>query len=157
MTELEFTVVGRSESPSRTRVTARQFAMVVDEPAELGGSDEGANPVEHVLAGLAGCLNVVAHVVAREMGFTIHTLEIAVRGILDPARFLGHSTSARAGFREIRATLRGTADADRATLARWIETVRCRCPVSDNLGNPTVVLVEQALEGSVAPHDRAEE
>lgn len=142
MPDLEFSVVGRSESAARTVVTARQFRLVVDEPAELGGSDAGANPVEHVLAGLAGCLNVVAHVVAREMGFAIRSLEIAVSGVLDPARFLGEPTTARAGFREIRAVLRVASDADSATLSRWLETVRGRCPVSDNLANPTPVQVE---------------
>ncbi len=142
MPDLEFSVVGRSESAARTVVAARQFRLVVDEPVELGGSDAGANPVEHVLAGLAGCLNVVAHVVAREMGFAIRSLEIAVSGVLDPARFLGEPTTARAGFREIRAVLRVASDADSATLSRWIETVRGRCPVSDNLANPTPVQVE---------------
>ncbi len=142
MSDVEFAVVGRSESAARTVVTARQFRLVVDEPADLGGSDAGANPVEHVLAGLAGCLNVVAHVVAREMGFAIRSLEMALSGVLDPARFRGEPTSARAGFREIRAVLRVVADADPATLSRWLETVRGRCPVSDNLANPTPVRIE---------------
>lgn len=149
MPDLEFSVVGRSESAARTVVTARQFRLVVDEPAELGGSDAGANPVEHVLAGLAGCLNVVAHVVAREMGFAIRSLEIAVSGVLDPARFLGEPTTARAGFREIRAVLRVAADADSTTLSRWLETVRRRCPVSDNLANSTPVRVEVEVSHAV--------
>jgi len=148
MPHLEFSVIGRSESPTRTVVTARQFRLVVDEPAELGGTDGGANPVEHVLAGLAGCLSVVAHVVARELGFTIRALEIAVSGTLDPARFLGEATTARAGYREIQAVLRVSSDADASTLERWIAAVRGRCPVSDNLAHPTPVRVVPQVSGA---------
>ncbi|MCX7819052.1 MAG: OsmC family protein [Kiritimatiellae bacterium] len=142
MPELTFAVQGASESPTRTRVRARQFELLVDEPAELGGSDRGPNPVEHVLAGLAGCLNVVAHVVAKEMGIHIRSLGISVSGVLDPARFLGEPTEARAGFREIRVKLGVVSDASAAALDRWLEAVRRRCPVSDNLANTTPVRVE---------------
>jgi len=45
--------------------------MTIDEPDNLGGTDAGANPVEYLLAALSGYLNVVGHLVAREMGINL--------------------------------------------------------------------------------------
>ena len=146
MSDLEFKVTGRSESPARIRVDARQFQLVVDEPPALGGSDVGANPVEYVLAALAGCLNVVAHVVAAEMGFRISGLEIEVSGKLNPRRLLNQPTDDRAGYKQIAVNLRVRADADAETLARWLRIVESRCPVSDNLANSTPVTLSLAAE-----------
>lgn len=139
MADLEFKVHGRSESPARTVVSARNFSLVVDEPPELGGTDHGANPVEFILAGLVGCLNVVAHLVAQELGFRIHGLEIEAAGALNPERLLNQPTADRAGYKQVGVTLRVRSDADEPTLARWLEIVESRCPVSDNLGNSTPV------------------
>lgn len=148
MSDLTFKVSGTSESPARTRVAARNFSLVVDEPPALGGSDEGANPVEYVLAGFAGCLNVVAHLVAQELGFKIHTLQIEAEGRLNPQRLLNHPTLDRAGFKDIGVQLHVHAEADEPTLARWVSIIESRCPVADNLGQPTPVRVGYA---STAP------
>jgi uncharacterized OsmC-like protein len=144
MSDLLFKVSGTSESGARIRVAARGFSLVVDEPAALGGTDEGANPVEFVLTGFVGCLNVVAHLVARELGFEIRALGIDAAGSLNPMRLLNHPTSDRAGFKEIGVKLSVDADADADTLARWIAIIESRCPVADNLGNATPVRVEYA-------------
>ncbi len=137
MPELTFEVRAASESPARVRVAARQFSLVVDEPPELGGSDAGPNPVETVLAGLAGCLNVVAHLVAAERGIALRNLEIVARGGLNPDRLLNRSTADRAGFQWIEATLSFDSDAPPEVLRGWLADVEARCPVSDNLGRPT--------------------
>jgi uncharacterized OsmC-like protein len=141
MSNVKFEVMGRSESPARIAINARQFKLVVDEPPALGGDDLGANPVEYILAGLAGCLNVMAHLIAREMGVTLRKLEIEVSGELDADRLLGKSQAVRAGFQWISVLLKVNADADEATLQRWLAAVKDRCPVSDNLANPTPVKI----------------
>ena len=50
---------------------AFEALLIVDEPEALNGTDEDANPVEYILAGFAGCVNVVGHLVAKELGFKI--------------------------------------------------------------------------------------
>src|SRR5690554_7369291 len=87
MTKLTFAINGENRNATRLDVDARQFRVVVDEPVQLGGSDAGPNPVEYILAGYAGCLNVVGHLVAKEMGMSIHKLSVEVSGDLNPARF----------------------------------------------------------------------
>jgi len=42
-----------------TTVTARRHELTIDEAARYGGHDAGANPVEHMLAGLAAASLVV--------------------------------------------------------------------------------------------------
>lgn len=139
MPQKGFSVYGVSESPARIVVKARQFTITIDEPPALGGEDKGANPVEYLLSALAGCLNVVAHLVAEEMRINIKRLEIQISGELNTDRLQGKQTSERAGFQKINVNIKVDSDADAATLERWLATVKDRCPVSDNLANPTPV------------------
>ena len=60
-----------------------------------------------------------------------------MEGDLDPAKFTGKSMDGRAGYSEIRVTLKPDTDADKETLDKWIKAVESRCPVSDNISNPT--------------------
>lgn len=137
MSELKFGVTARSRSDTKTEVTARGFKITIDEPEELGGSDSGANPVEYLLAALSGCLSVVGHLVAKEMGFRLNGLDIFLEGKLDPAKFMGKPTKGRAGYSSITVTLRPNTDAGTDVLEKWLREVEGRCPVSDNISNST--------------------
>lgn len=139
MTKLKISVQAKSENDTKTIVKARDFKMIIDEAEEFGGTNAGANPVEYVLAALSGCLNVVGHLVAKEMGFTLRGIEIYVEGYLDPAKFMGESTQARAGCLSISAIIKPDTDAERVTLDKWLKTVESRCPISDNISNSTPV------------------
>ena len=156
MSDVIFKVSGQSESPTRLAVQVRGFELIVDEPPGLGGDDEGPNPVEYILAGLAGCLNVMGHIIAKEMGFAIRSLTIDAAGPLNPEKLLGKQTDDRAGYKNIDVTLKVDADVDQATLDRWLATIETRCPVSDNLMNltPVAVRAQSALQsehGTQAP------
>lgn len=142
MADLKFRVKAHSENPTKTIVKARGFEIIVDEPADLGGTDHGANPVEYVLAAYAGCLNVMAHICAKELGFELRGIKIDLAGTLNPARLFGQSFEERAGYKEITVTMRPDCDADSNTLSKWKETIVDRCPVGDNLKNATDVVVE---------------
>lgn len=137
MPSAKFGVTAISENSTKTIVNARGFTIIIDEPENLGGTNHGANPVEYLLAALAGCLNVVGHLVAGEMGFQLNGLEFDLQGSLDPAKFMGQSPDGRAGFQDIRVTMKPNTDASQETLGKWLETVEIRCPVSDNIENPT--------------------
>ncbi len=142
MADIRFSVKAHSENPTKTVVKARSFQMIIDEPADLGGTNDGANPVEYLLAALSGCLNVMCHVVALELNINLRGLEIELAGSLNPDKLFGKETSDRAGYKEIDVVINPDTDADRATLERWLEVVESRCPVSDNLNNPTPVHIK---------------
>lgn len=142
MADMTFRAKAHSENPTKTVVRTRTFEMIIDEPTDLGGTNEGANPVEYVLAALAGCLNVMCHMVAREMNINLRGVEIQLAGKLNPDKLFGKETSDRAGYKEITVEISPDTDADRATLEKWLKVVESRCPVSDNLNNPTPVLIK---------------
>ncbi|MDO5665775.1 MAG: OsmC family protein [Bacteroidia bacterium] len=139
MEDLTFRVKAHSENPTKTVVKARTFQMIIDEPTDLGGTNEGANPVEYVLAAFSGCLNVMCHVVAQEMNFALRGVEIKLSGKLNPEKLFGKETTDRAGYKEINVEINPDTDADQETLEKWVKTIEARCPVSDNLSNPTPV------------------
>lgn len=139
MSDLIFSVKGESNSPAQFIAKTRQFQLIIDEPEGLGGTDESANPVEYILAGLAGCLNVVGHIVAKELGFTIDKLKIEVVGNINPDRLFGASENERAGFKKIDLKLIPETDAPIEILVKWLKIVQKRCPVKDNLMNITPI------------------
>ena len=141
MSDLTFSVQGESVSAAKFVGKTRQFRLIVDEPTDLGGTDEHANPVEYLLAGLAGCINVVGHLVAKELGFSIQKLHIEVTGNINPNKLFGVSDAERAGFKEIELKLVPETNASIETLAEWLRIVQERCPVKDNLANSTPVKV----------------
>mgnify|MGYP006187738993 CR=1 FL=1 len=139
MSDLIFSVKGESNSPAQFIAKTRQFKLIIDEPEGLGGTDEGANPVEYILAGLAGCLNVVGHIVAKELGFTIDKLKIELVGNINPDRLFGGSDNERAGFKKIDLKLIPETDAPLEILVKWLKIVQKRCPIKDNLMNITPI------------------
>lgn len=144
-----FRITSTSTSPARVEVFARQHSFTVDEPASLGGTDVGANPVEYLLGALTGCFNVVIHLVAKEHDVEIEALTLEAEGDIDPSFFLGTSSEGRAGFTGIRIRVGLTADADAETIDRIIAESKRRCPVSDNLANLTPVEFELAAEDAL--------
>ena len=142
MSDLIFSASGKSETQARTAVKVRNFKLIVDEPENLGGTDLDANPVEYILAGFAGCVNVVANLTAKELGIQVHKLDIDVTGSINPNRLFGTDFSERAGYKDISLTIKAEVDADEELKAQWIRTIEERCPVSDNLKNPTDVRIQ---------------
>ena len=141
MADLKFSISGENINPTKFVAKSRQFTLIIDEPEGLGGTDEGANPVEFLLAAYAGCLNVMGHIVARELGIGLKSIRIEAEGDLNPAKVFGQPTTDRPGYKEIRVNIFPESDADETALSRWLEIIESRCPVNDNLINPTPVKI----------------
>lgn len=139
MTDSIISVKAFSENPTKTVVKVRDFEIFVDEPSRLGGTNDGPNPVEYILSGFAGCINVMGHLIAKEMNFTLKGVEINISGALNPAKYSGKETTERAGFKHINVELKPDADTDEGTLKKWLEIIESRCPVADNLYNSTPI------------------
>ncbi|MCE5314467.1 MAG: OsmC family protein [Armatimonadota bacterium] len=139
MADLTIAVEAKSCSKTRTDVSVRDLVFSIDEPEKLGGTNTGPNPIEYVLGALAGCINVVGHIVAKEMGFDISSMKLHLEGNLDPLGYMGRKTGVRPGFKEIRVSIdiESTASAD--VLQEWARAIEARCPVSDNLGQMTPI------------------
>lgn len=141
---LHVTVTGTAESPTKLAVSVRDFALVIDEPPSFGGTDAGPNPVEFLLAALAGCMNVVIHMIAHERGVELRALHLTVNGELDPSHLMGHPTENRFGFQSIELIADIDSDASPADLDEILRLSELRCPVSDNLGAKTPIAIRRA-------------
>ncbi len=139
MSDLTFRIKGEAQTAARFLANARKFNIVVDEPPALGGDDLGASPVEYLLASYAGCINVVAHLTAKEMNIKVEKLRISISGNINPARLFGQSDAERAGFKQIDVVFEPITDASPELTEKWIETIKNRCPINDNLTSPTPI------------------
>lgn len=119
-------------SPQRTTVDTGDAEFVV-------GKD--VNPVEYFLGSIAACLNSTGTMVARDMDIDINELDITVEGGVNYDRYTGRASDERAGLQGVEVTLEIDADADEATLEQWLEGVKDRCPVTDNVENETALAV----------------
>lgn len=134
-----FQVHGQSEGSAQLSVSARGFSIAVDQPESLGGSNRAPNPLEYLLAGLAGCVNVVAHRVAEELNIKIFDLCIDVAGDMNSDKFLGKFTLDRAGFQTIQVRINALTDASDDNLRKWLNIIETRSPVRDVLGKGTPI------------------
>lgn len=137
--ELKFSISSISESPAKTKIKTRGFDLIVDEPEALGGTNQAPNPVEYILAGYAGCINVVAHIVAQELDFSLENFRVDIDGYLNPNRLLGRSLDERAGYKSIDVKLETSTAIDPELKQRWLSEIEHRCPVNDNLTNATPI------------------
>lgn len=87
------------------------FELHCDEPAILAGADDGANPVEHLLNALAGCVttSMVAHAAVR--GIEIQELESELEGDIDLRGFFGLADVPK-GYTAIRVKFKVKTDAE---------------------------------------------
>lgn len=123
-----FTTTARWHSRLRTDVSARQFAIPADEPAELGGADTAPNPMELLLAGLDGCLSVVVHTVAAEYRAEVRALQLASDGVLDTRGFLG-TAPVQPFFQSVHTKIEIAIDGlDDKAFADFAQAVESRCP-----------------------------
>lgn len=123
--------------------TSGKHQVAIDEPPSLGGTDEGPNPVELILAGLGGCLNVLLTAFAPRYDVEIESLTIRVEGDLDPDGFL-EKAPVPFGFQEIRYEIDLASNSPREKIDQLIEHAERVCPVKDTLGGVPVLKVSAA-------------
>jgi uncharacterized OsmC-like protein len=132
--------------------SVRSFpTMLVDEPRDIGGSDEAMNPVELVLVALGTCQEIMYAAYAAVMGIKLDELKIDVRGYLDLRGLFGLDETVPPGYQKITYETTIVSPADTATIQKLIETAEAHCPLLDMLKCPldvsgTITLNGQRLE-----------
>ena len=100
---------------------------------------EGPSPLEYVLAGYAGCINAVGKLVAKEQYLDLKSLQVEISATLSLDQYQGKESNERAGFQVIDVVVKPTSEASLEELKKWISAVKKRCPIHDNLINPTPI------------------
>ncbi len=131
--------VGNFYGANQENSHLQTFELDADEPSILAGTDLGANPVEHLLHALAGCLTstLVYHAALR--GIKIDELESSLEGDIDLRGFLGLSDEVRRGYQNIRVNFKVKTDAENIEKLKALSKLS---PVFDVTSNGTKVDVQ---------------
>jgi len=118
---------------------ARRFAIDIDEPCELGGSNRFANPQEHLIAALNACMMVgyVAQCAVR--GIVLESLAIETEGEIDLRGFLGIDPAVPAGYENLRYKVRIKGNGTKEQFAEIHEAVMATSPNFYNLSRPVAL------------------
>ena len=134
-----FRAKSKLEEGFLAEVKTRDFNFVSDEPADLGGTDLGPNPVEYVLGAFAACQEIVIKAYATVLDIDLKSVAVEVEGHLDLHGFL-NLTDQRAGFTSLSyKTTVETKEKDAEKLQLLEELSVTRCPVLDIIQNPVEV------------------
>lgn len=112
----------------------------IDEPESMGGADHGANPLATLLVALAGCENVVAHFVAKEIQFDLRGIEFEIEGSIDPRGMMG-DPSVRTQFQRVTVHAKVTTSETDERIQELQRLVDVRCPISTTLTAAGVTLI----------------
>lgn len=130
------------ESGLRSDVAIRQHRIVVDEPANLGGTDTGPNPVELILASLGACQEITYRAFATALGIPLDRVSVKLEGDIDLRGFFAVDESVRPGYQKIRGTVHLESSASDAQLSELRDMVNAHCPVLDMVTRPVPVELE---------------
>jgi len=130
----------------KTHTRSKPHVFVKDEPPILLGKDKGANPVEYLLAGLAGCIttSLVCHAAAR--GIKIDSIESTVEGDIDLQGLLQLDESVNPGYQGINISFKIKSDASEETLQELIDLAKKASPVANTVSKPTPLNVKLVRE-----------
>ena len=136
---LTYTVTGQGVGAVASTLRAGRHEFAVDEPAALAGDDLAASPVEVALGALISCQIVVYRLYAHALGIRLDDVEVTAEGDLDAARLFGKDETVRAGFGDVRLTVRLTGPETAERYEELRAAVDAHCPVLDLFQNPTPV------------------
>lgn len=139
-----FAASSRGLAGLHRRVSIRDFAVEVDEPPVLGGTDRAPNPVEYALAALASCQEITYRLHAAALGIALDDVRVELKGEIDLRGFFAVEPGVRPGFGNIRGTVQFDSTATEADLQRLKEVVDAHCPVLDLFRNATPVQLDIA-------------
>ena len=136
------TTVSNFYGACKTHTRENPHVFVKDEPSVLLGNDNGANPVEYLLAGLAGCVttSLVAHAAAR--GIKIDSIESTLEGDIDLQGLFQLDKNVNPGYQGINIDFKIESDASEETLQELIELAKKASPVANTVSRPTPINVK---------------
>lgn len=124
----------------------RQFQIQIDEPCELGGTNQFANPQEYLLAATNACMMVGYATVAAVMGVKLSKLELEITGDIDLRGFLDIDRSVAPGYERLHYTVRVAGDGTREQFEKMHEVVQRTSPNYYNISHPIEVSSNLVLE-----------
>ncbi|MFD2261409.1 OsmC family protein [Lacibacterium aquatile] len=113
-------LAGDCPTYARSHVMCRGHEIILDEPPERDGTDQGAAPTETFVAALIGVTNIILRRLGRRDGLAIHHVEVTADATLD-RRGVWLAQALPNAWPEVRQTVRIRTDASDEQLALWQE------------------------------------
>lgn len=129
---------------------SRGFKVILDEPQDLGGTNEGMNPVELTLCALGACQSIVAKLYAKQHGIELQDFRVELEGDLDTRGFKG-DPNVRPGFSEIRFNMIMKTDASEEKAREFAAFIERTCPVGDSLMNNVKLTLSDVIVEKMEP------
>jgi uncharacterized OsmC-like protein len=117
----------------------RRFSIDIDEPCELGGTNQFANPQEHLLSALNACIMVGFVAQCAVHGIRLESLKVETDGEIDLRGFLGIDPAVPAGYDSLSYTLRVRGSGTKEEFARIHEAVMATSPNFYSVSRPVAL------------------
>lgn len=150
-----FKGTARSVEGLRVEGKSRGLRTMFDEPEELGGTNEGMNPIEMLLNSLGACQVITAKLYAEQYEVPIEEMWVDIEGDLDLEGFKG-VPGAQVGLQEIRFQMNFVTSAPEEKVRALAAEVERRCPVGATLASSvkiheTDIVCRSKREGTFRP------
>lgn len=147
-TQAEVTISEMFSNGSNIMGPERDFKVIVDEPAVLGGKDEYPNPVEYLASALCGCLTAGIATNAALFGTELEKIDVEVKVNFDIQGVLGIDRTKPSGPLDLqyKVTLKGKNGATKEQLLKSKETLDKKSPIKNTIELPLRVTTEVVVE-----------
>lgn len=114
----------------------KDFTLKVDEPFQLCGTNQYANPQEYLISALNACMIVGYSAVCAHEGIELEDLRIETEGDIDLRGFLGIDPTVKPGYDQLRYTVHIKGNATPEQFEKVHRTVMSTSPNYFNLASP---------------------
>lgn len=128
------------------RKVEKDFTIRIDEPHELGGSNQFANPQEHLLAAMNACVMTTYTVVCALEGIELEEIRIETEGDIDLRGLFGLSPQVKPGYDELTYRVYIKGNGTPAQFQKVHRMVNATSPNRYNLASPIKLNTELIVE-----------
>ena len=118
----------------RLKCSARGFEFLIDEPENVGGTNQAMNPLEALLCSLGACKVMVCRFFYQSKQINLKAMRVEVLGEIDSDRLKGNP-DIKVGFSKITMNYYIEADNTATEIQTFVDFIEKTCPVKDTIVN----------------------
>lgn len=116
------------------KCSARGFEFMIDEPENVGGTNEAMNPLEALLCSLGACKMMVVRFFYQAKQIKLKSMRVEIVGEIDSDRLKG-MPEVKVGFSKIITNYYIDADNTDEEIQELVAFIEKTCPVKDTIVN----------------------
>lgn len=116
------------------KCSARGFEFIIDEPENVGGTNEAMNPLEALLCSLGACKMMVVRFFYQAKQINLKSMRVEILGEIDSDR-LKEKPNVKIGFSKIITNYYIDADNTDEEIKDLVAFIEKTCPVKDTIVN----------------------